>query len=151
RLAKKHNRSVTAHCIKAHAWMFDVLKTEGVPDAGLMLHGFGGSAEVAKQLANLGVYLSFAGNVLDPKRKKAREAIKVVPEDRLMLETDSPYMIPPDEYVQFGEDPDGKSRNEPANLAQVLPGVADILGVSAEDLSDQLMDNAKTFFKGWIR
>ncbi|QDU35076.1 putative deoxyribonuclease YjjV [Poriferisphaera corsica] len=147
-LAHKLNRSATIHCIKAHAWLIEILKSQSIPETGILLHGFGGSAEIVKQLITFSdhIYFSFAGNVLDPSRKKSREAIKAVPDNRLLLETDAPYMIPPDEYVIRGEDPNGKSRNEPANLAHILPGIADILGIDQTDLTEQLFENAANFF-----
>ena len=147
-LAEKLHRSVSVHCLKAHGWLQSVLADQGIPSAGMMLHGFSGSAEIVKQLSNKydNLYFSFAGNVLDPSRKKSREAIKAVPDDRLLIETDAPYMMPPDEYVIQGEDPDGNVRNESSNLAQILPGIADILGLHQDDLAEQLYENTKRLF-----
>lgn len=105
---------------------------------GGIMHCFGGTPEMAKDLMKLGFLISFAGNVTFKKADNLREAAKVVPLDKLLVETDCPYLTP----VPFR----GK-RNEPARVIETAKFLADFYNVEFENLAAQTTDNFRKFFK----
>jgi TatD DNase family protein len=92
---------------------------------------------MAWRALDIGFYLSFAGIVTFPKAESLREAARLVPADRLLIETDSPYLAP----VPFR----GK-RNEPGYVARVAESLAETRGVAAGDLIKQTTDNFVRLF-----
>ena len=102
-----------------------------------ILHCFSGSAETAKEYLRLGYMISFAGPVTFKKAPKLREAALVVPKDRLLIETDSPYLAP---------EPVRGRRNEPANVRFVAEKLAEIRGESPEELAAYTYENAKRIY-----
>lgn len=143
-LARRLRRPVMIHCLRAWSWLMDVLSDEPPLPAGMLIHAYGGPAELVEPLARRGAYFSFAGNVLAPRRAKARAALAVVPAERLLLETDAPDLLPPEPYrphVVAGRG--GTPRNEPANLASILLGVAELRGRDEEALAEDLWHNAR--------
>jgi TatD DNase family protein len=110
-------------------------ESNGTP-VGIM-HCFGGTADMAKNLLPLGFLISFAGNVTFKKAENIREAAKVVPLDRLLVETDCPFLTP----VPFR----GK-RNEPAYVAHTARFLADLYGMNFETFAEQTTENFLKFF-----
>ena len=102
-----------------------------------IMHCFGGTAAMAEALMPLGFYISFAGNVTFKKADNLRDAARVVPLDRLLIETDCPFLTP----VPFR----GK-RNEPAYVAHTAAFLADFYGVPLEDLARQTTQNFLELF-----
>jgi TatD DNase family protein len=102
-----------------------VSQSGGLPHGGIM-HCFTGDAAQAQQAIDLGFHLAFGGVLTFPKAESLREAARVVPEDRLLIETDCPYLAP----VPYR----GK-RNEPAFVAQVARRLAGIRGVTLESIA----------------
>ncbi len=150
-MARCRNRPVMIHCLRAWGWFMDVMKSQPAFPAGVLFHAYSGSAELIEPLVRMGAYFSFAGTILDEKYGRARDAIIKIPRDRLLLETDAPFMPLPEPY----RSPDlkmveGKVRNEPSQLPVVVRGVAELLGISAEELSRQLWTNARRFLGGLI-
>lgn len=137
-LATRLGRPVMIHCLQAWGWLLDVLREVGPPPAGFVVHGYGGAADLLPELTALGGYFSFAGTVLDPARKRAREALRAAPRARLLLETDAPAMPPPAAYRL----PDAEY-NEPANLPLIVAGVAELLGMPADDLAALTWENGE--------
>lgn len=147
-LARRLNRPVMIHCLRAWDWLMRVLREEPPPDAGLLLHAFGGPLEGIQPLADMGAYFSFAGDVLFERKAQKRAALERIPPDRLLLETDAPDMIPPESFRAPALA--GVRRpllNEPANLAEILRGVAGLLGESPEGLAVRVLENSRRFFK----
>lgn len=124
RWARALHRPVTIHAVRAWGRLIDLLREEGVPSAGAMVHAFGGSAETARTLQNMGLYLSFSSSLLKPGRDRLRASLAAVEEDRLLLETD-------------GE----------ADLAAVLAEAARLRAVPAEELAARTCENGKRCFK----
>lgn len=87
------------------------------------MHCFSGSAETAKELLKLGLYISFAGPVTFKNAKKLAETAKIVPSDRILAETDCPYLAP---------EPYRGTLNTPANVALVTKKLAELRGESVE-------------------
>lgn len=104
---------------------------------GGIMHCFGGTAEMAKNLIGIGFLISFAGNVTFKKADNLREAAKVVPLEKLLVETDCPYLTP----VPFR----GK-RNEPARVVETARFLADFYEIEFEKLAEQTTKNFEGFF-----
>ena len=102
------------------------------------MHCFGGTPEMAKQLMDIGFLISFAGNVTFKKAENLRDAARVVPLDKLLVETDCPFLTP----VPFR----GK-RNEPAFVEHTARFLADFYNISFEMLAEQTTNNFLSFFK----
>ncbi|MGI5899222.1 MAG: TatD family hydrolase [Christensenellales bacterium] len=127
------------HVRDSHGDTFALLKSRadknGLPKT--LLHCYSGSAEMAREYVKLGCSISFTGVITFKNASKILEAVKAVPKDRLMIETDCPYLAP----VPYR----GK-RNEPAFVAKVAQAVADIRGESYEDVCAYTHENGKRFF-----
>jgi TatD DNase family protein len=107
-----------------HARALALLRGDGLPRAGGMVHAYSGSAELVSEYVALGLHISFAGTVCRPEARKVHAAARAVPAARLLLETDAPDLTPPDL----------PRPNEPAALLAVAGAVAALRGVSAADL-----------------
>ncbi|MFQ5863108.1 MAG: TatD family hydrolase [Candidatus Brocadiales bacterium] len=125
-----HNREATEDCLNI------LRKSSGRPPRGTF-HCFGGSKETAKECISMGFYISFAGPVTFPNANRLREVIKSVPVERLLLETDSPFLAP---------QPKRGKRNEPAYLRYVLPVFAQLYGLSEDDIARITTFNALGLF-----
>jgi TatD DNase family protein len=99
------------------------------------MHSFTGDRRLAEQCLELGLYISFAGMVTFKKSDELREVASIVPEHRLLVETDSPYLSP--------EPLRGRRPNEPARVEHTLRCLADVRGVSAEYLAGVTTANAR--------
>ena len=150
-LARDLTRPVTIHCLRAWGLLLEELRQAAPLPAGFIVHAFGGSGDLIGPLADLGAYFSFAGNVLDPQRRRARESLLKVPMHRLLIETDSPDIPPPvDHRVEGKTLHDGTYRNEPANLSAVLEGVARLRNEPVGELAQTLWENGQRLLKGLL-
>ena len=104
-----------------------------------VMHSFTGDLALARICLDFGLYLSFAGMVTFKKSNELREVARQVPEDRLLVETDAPYLSP--------EPLRGKRPNEPARVEHTLRCLAKVRGVSPEHLAEQTTANAKRLFQ----
>lgn len=102
-----------------------------------VFHSYSGSPEMARELLSMGWYLSFTGALTFKNAKKAPEVVRDMPLERLMLETDSPYMTPV---------PHRGTRNDSAYLPYIAEKVAEIRDITTEDVAGQTLENGKTFF-----
>lgn len=116
----------------------DILKEEGADQVGGVVHCFTGTMELAKKYLDLGFYISFTGIITFKKAQDLRDVVKMVPLDRMMVETDSPFLAP----VPYR----GK-RNEPAYVKHVAECVAEVKGISFEEVALATTKNAKSFFQ----
>jgi len=137
RLARELDLPVVIHCREAHAEVYELLRSEGKGLAGVM-HCFSGSWEEARPFLALGFYISIAGPVTFPQSGKLSEVARRVPLDRLLLETDAPYLAP----VPYR----GK-RNEPAYLVHIARKVAEIRGIGLGELAWATTENASRLFR----
>jgi len=137
RLARELNKPVIVHCRDAWEDALAILKEEGAAKAGGVIHCFSGDRALALQCVDRGFFVSFAGPLTYPKADPLRDAARAVPSQRLFVETDSPYLAP-----QSGR---GK-RNEPAFVQETAKRLAEIKGVSLEDLGRILTDNLARLF-----
>jgi len=138
-LARELKLPIIIHCREAWADLRAILREHWRP-AGLggILHCFSGTREDAYELMDLGFRASFAGNVTFKKAENLRKIAQELPLDRLLTETDSPYLAP----VPYR----GK-RNEPAYVVEVLRQLAALQGLSEEEMGARVMENFKSFFK----
>jgi len=137
-IARELDLPVVVHSRNAFDETMEILDQSGAGLKGIVFHCFSGSAEQAKQLLDRGYYLSFTGVVTFKNAESTREAAKVVPLDRLMVETDAPYMSP---------EPVRRQRpNEPALMVHTAKLLADLKGVRLDDLSQATTRNAVKFF-----
>ncbi|MCS7471191.1 TatD family hydrolase [Stieleria sp. ICT_E10.1] len=116
----------------------DQLKRQSSVPPGIM-HSFTGDWQCAETCLDLGLHISFAGMVTFKKSDELREVARQVPEDRLLVETDSPYLSP--------EPLRGKRPNEPARVEHTLRCLAKLRGVSAESLAETTTENARRLFQ----
>jgi TatD DNase family protein len=136
-LAREVDRPVIIHTREATDDTFAVLRDAGGDGVRGVFHCFTGDPAMARRALDVGFYLSFAGIVTFPKATTLREAARLVPADRLLVETDSPYLAP----VPFR----GK-RNEPAHVGRVVEVLAEIRGEPAEALARQTQGNFERLF-----
>jgi len=141
-LAKKLRLPVIFHCRgskerpeKAYKEMLKILKDFGYYHG--VIHCFSADYEIAKQFLSLGFLISFTGIITYPKTDKLAEVVKKVPLDRIMVETDAPYLSP--QIVR------GK-RNEPRFVRYIADRLAEIKGISYEEVEEITTENAIEFF-----
>jgi TatD DNase family protein len=139
-IAAELGRVMTVHCLKAWEPLFVAMDRATAWPEKFLMHSFGGSLEVAGRLAKKGAWFSFSGHFLHERKRKVLEVFRKLPEDRILLETDSPDMIPPGEFISF---PLAGGANHPANLA----AIAEAYGRGMhEDVLDRIAENGKKFW-----
>jgi TatD DNase family protein len=134
-----------------HAWgrLLELLQNNSRPARGIVLHSFGGPAEMVPAFAKLGAYFSFPGYFLHERKLRQRKTFRQVPADRLLIETDAPDQLLPADKNQFRlADAEGKPLNHPANLAAVYSGLAELLGEKVEPLAAHVEENFQRVFGG---
>jgi TatD DNase family protein len=138
-MAKRHGKALVVHDRDAHADVLRVLEEEGPPER-VVLHCFSGDAAMAEQCARRGWWLSFAGTVTFKNAGGLRAALAVTPLDRLLVETDAPYLTPT------------PYRGRP-NASYLVPhtvrAMAEVLGVPEERLCTALAANTDAAFGAW--
>ena len=130
-LAGKRGLPVVIHTREATEDTFRILR-EHAAGLRIVFHCFTGGMEMARAALDIGAWLSFAGIVTFPKAGELREVARMVPADKLLVETDSPYLAP----VPFR----GK-RNEPAFVVKVVEGLAAVRGAAVEEIAGQSTAN----------
>ena len=142
-IARELDLPIVIHCLRAWGWLMEILASEKLPRA-MLIHSYGGSAEMIKPLKEFGAYFSFSGSIFEPKRQKLRDAAMSVPRDRLLVETDAPALIPPEQWRSHSvTTKDGEVQNHPANLKMVYAGLSDLLKWPMDELAGQVALNAK--------
>jgi TatD DNase family protein len=138
RLARELQRPVVIHTREADEDTIAILREEGEGEVRGVLHCFTGDAALADAGLALGLFVSLAGIITFPKAEALRETVRRVPLDRLLTETDSPFLAP----VPYR----GK-RNEPAYVARVVAALADVHRMPAEALSARTAANFHRLFR----
>lgn len=147
-LARERGLAITIHALKAWGPLLEALDREPPPDRGFLLHSFGGTPELVRQLVPLGARFSFSGHFLHPRKSKVLQAFREIPRDRLLIETDAPSMPPPAGFVSHPL-PDGA--NHPANLPRIAAGLAAALEGDPDELIQQGTRNTRSLFEREIR
>lgn len=134
-LARRVRKPVVIHCREAHADVLRILEEESAADVGGIMHCFSGDVAVARRCLDLGLLVSLAGPVTYPNARALPEVARFVPADRLVIETDCPFLPPQGHRGQ---------RNEPAYLAITAARVAELRGEPLEATAARLTANACT-------
>ena len=135
-MARRFSLPVSLHCLRAHEPLLDLLEREPLP-AGGVLHSYSGGPELVARYARLGLCFAFAGPVTFEKARRPLEAVRAVPADRLLLETDAPDQTPRPR----------RGRNEPAFLPEIAAAVARALGTTVEAVDAFTSANARRLFR----
>ena len=137
-MARRLGRPVVIHCRDAHREALAILAEERVGEVGGVMHCFSADVEVARRCLDLGLFISLAGPVTYKNARALPEVARFVPADRLVLETDCPFLPP---------HPHRGRRNEPAWVAITAAHVAALRGVTLEVLGPMVTDNARRLFR----
>ena len=135
-LAKAVDKALVIHDRDAHREVLDVLDSEGAP-AKTIFHCYSGDAEMAQECIEKGYILSFAGTLTFKNAPALREAVKLVPLEQLLVETDSPFLAPM---------PHRGSLNTPAQIPTILRFMAEERGDDVDELAAAISDNCERLF-----
>jgi len=138
RLAREVGLPVIIHTREADQETAALLEEEGAGEAGGVIHCFTGGHELARRALALGFYISFSGIVAFPRSEVIQAVAKEVPRDRLLVETDAPFLAPP---------PYRGRRNEPAFVVEVARKVAALRGTSLDDVAAAAGENYARLFR----
>ena len=138
-LARQLQLPIIIHCRDAWPDLCDVARSHWKPTGlGGILHCFTGSNEDAKLFLDWGFWISFAGNLTFKKAESLREVAREIPLDRLLTETDSPYLAPA---------PHRGKRNEPAFVQGVTAELARLLRLNEDEIGQQVIQNFERFLQ----
>ena len=135
KMAKRIKKPVVLHCREAQTEFIDILKKEQCNYG--VVHCFSGNQKEAEILLDMGFYLGFTGVITYPKSEELREIIKNTPIDRILSETDSPYLSP----IPYR----GK-RNEPAYVTEVVKKISEIKGLTLQETVKAISENTANLF-----
>ena len=142
-LAAEIGKPVFLHQRDAHDDFVAMLKNVRPELSGAVAHCFTGTAAEVNDYLELGMYIGVTGWICDERRgQDLQQAVKEIPLNRIMLETDAPYLLPRD----LAEKPLKKGRNEPCYLPHIAEAVSRYMGVDIEELRQAVLSNAKIFF-----
>jgi TatD DNase family protein len=136
-VARERKLPVVIHTREAEDDTFQILSAERAGEIGGVFHCFTGDREMAKRALDAGFHLSLAGIVTFPRALELKEVARLVPLDRLLVETDSPFLAPV---------PHRGTRNEPAHVVRVAEVVAELRGTSVEEIDDATSKNFARLF-----
>jgi TatD DNase family protein len=138
RIARAVGKPLVIHVREADDRCLACLREEGLPAAGGVVHCFTGGADSARAYLALGLHVSFSGIVTFKTAEPIREAVRATPRDRLLVETDCPFLAPI---------PHRGKRNEPAHVALVAAKVAEVCGIPVEQVARISAENARRLFR----
>ena len=133
KIANKYNLPIVIHTREAVMDTLQILKENEVTKTGVF-HCCPQNRELIKEGLKLGFYISFAGPITFKNSKNAEEMINLVPNDRILIETDSPYLAP---------EPVRGTRNTPANVKYIAQKIADVKGLTLEEVEKITFENTK--------
>ena len=138
RMAKRHDKTLVIHDRDAHDDVLAVLDDEGTPERTVM-HCFSGDAAFARECLDRGAYLSFAGTVTFKNAENLREALRITPSDRILVETDAPFLTPT---------PHRGSPNASFLIPLTVRYMAGIAGKTVEEMCQDIDANTVSAFGG---
>jgi TatD DNase family protein len=136
-LARKVHLPIIIHNREATADIIEILKEEKADEVGGIMHCFSGSPETARECVNMNFYISLGGPVTFKNAKRPKEVAAEIPLDKLLIETDCPYLTP---------HPFRGKRNEPSYVKLVAEQIAEIKEITYEEVAEVTSKNAKKFF-----
>jgi len=146
KLAERLGRALSIHCLQAWGSLLEILQKHS-PRVGLLLHSYGGPAEMVERFVELGAFFSLSGYFFQPGKSGKLAVFDEVPRDRLLLETDAPDMMPPPEWRRFNlPGAIGASLNHPGNLPAIRDATATHFSMTPEAL-DELVN--RNFTRWW--
>ncbi|MGX7023923.1 TatD family hydrolase [Vagococcus hydrophili] len=137
-IAKEMNLPISIHTRDAIEDTYKILKEEKIHNIGGIMHSFSGDGEWAKRFLDLGMHISFSGVVTFKKAFEVHEAATVVPMDKLLVETDAPYLAPM---------PYRGKRNEPGYTRYVAEKIAELRNIPFEEVAQVTRENAHRLFR----
>ncbi len=137
-IARRAAMPVLVHCRDAHAETLAILAEHRVGELGGIMHCFSGDVAIARRCLDAGLLISLAGPVTYPKARALPEVARLVPGDRLVVETDCPYLPP---------QPFRGQRNEPAHIVLTAARVAELRGEPLAALATRLSENARALLR----
>jgi TatD DNase family protein len=136
RLARDVGLPVIIHTREADDETAALLEEEGAAETGGVIHCFTGGAELARRALGLGFFISFSGIATFPRSQEIQEVARTMPLERLLIETDAPFLAPP---------PHRGKRNEPAFVVEVARKVAALRGIALEEVGQASRENFDRF------
>lgn len=160
-IAREMKRPATIHCRRAWGALAEILKEFGSFPDGILIHCYGGSPEMIRELLKYNAWFSFSGTITRPNNKMAARSLPATPSERIMIETDTPDLYP---YIRKdkprktrplrNEDEKsaefGKKLNEPACLPFVLEKASELRRESCSELAKLCFENAERFFRTFV-
>lgn len=137
-LAAELGKPIVIHCRDAEARLAAIVREQGLPAAGGVIHCFTGDSKAAEAFLELGFFISFSGILTFKNAGALRQAAGVVPDDRVLVETDAPYLAP---------EPHRGRRNEPAFVRRTLEVLAEVRRADSDRLAAVLAENASRVFR----
>jgi TatD DNase family protein len=137
-LADELGLPIVIHCRDAEERLAEIVRAAGMPRAGGAIHSFTGDVSAAREFIEIGLYVSFSGIVTFKNAGRLRDAAKVVPDERLLIETDAPYLAP---------EPYRGRVNEPAFVARTLEVLARVRDADPGALAARILRNAEALFR----
>lgn len=136
-IAQRRDKPVLIHCRDAYEDLIKTLKARATSALRGIIHCASGPPQFIQEALGLGFYISFAGNVTYPNAHALRQLVPLVPDDRLLIETDAPFLAP---------QPVRGQKNEPAFVAHTAGFLAKQRGMSVEELASSTTRNAQNLF-----
>ena len=136
-LAAEMEKPIVIHCRDAEQRLVEIVREIGIPPHGGVIHCFTGDEAAAREFLALGFYISFSGILTFKNAAAIREAALNVPDDRLLVETDAPYLAP---------EPYRGRRNEPSYVIRTLEILADLRDADTTTLGSQIISNSARIF-----
>ena len=136
-LARQHGKPLSSHIRDAHEDAATILREERAAEVGGVIHCFTGGVEDARRYLDLGHHLSFSGIMTFKNAQPIRDAAVFVPLDRILVETDAPFLAPV---------PHRGKRNEPAFLVHTVAALAELRGIAVEEAAAATARNARRLF-----
>jgi TatD DNase family protein len=138
RLARRAQLPIVIHTREAEDDTFRLLEEESAGDVGGVFHCFTGSPQMARRALDAGFHISLAGIVTFPRALELHDVARTVPLDRLLVETDSPFLAPV---------PHRGTRNEPGRVVRVIEAIADLRGLAAPVVAEATGENFRQVFR----
>jgi TatD DNase family protein len=139
RIARELDLPVCIHSREAHDDVLTILEEEKAIEAGVVMHCFSGDEQVARRCLDLGFYISFAGPVTFTNARQLLAVVPLVPDDRLLIETDAPYLSP---HPWRGRE----HRNEPSRVAVIAARLAELKGIGLVEVGQAATQNFHRLF-----
>ncbi|NLT72154.1 MAG: TatD family hydrolase [Verrucomicrobiaceae bacterium] len=150
-LAATLRRPLSLHCLQAWGTLLECLRNADL-SAGCLLHSYAGPVEMLGDFIDLGAYFSLSGYFFRDGKEKKLETFESIPPERILLESDAPDMMPPEQFVRFPlPERDGEAINHPANLVSLYEAYARWQGLATADAILRIRRSFASWFFGGER